>query len=412
MKPPIVIFALLLLLSFPCLSQSDYRDGYIVTNNADTIFGLLNYRGSKANTTECKFRKTKKSDVINYTPNDIKAYRFIDGKYFISHLIDTKRVFIEFLINGTVDVYYYRDDLGEHYLVSNDDNTLTELKYGDIEYFVGSQRYTRKNNSYQGVLKANFAKSPTITKRVEDINITHKSLIKIAKDYHNEVCSNETCIIYEKHIPKSIFTWGPILSYNVYTVNNRGGRYPEQVYFLEGTDFSPQRYLSYGLFIRQSIPSLNERLFYSIETTFHQRSFETANRYDYQEGQTTYYTNYIKYKISAINTTILLRYEFPRGAFRPVFIGGVFNDLPVSRKYSRVRGHHIGASETVVVMPDENPFTGLNYGFVGGLGLAFKIYKKHELLIDARYHYALGDFDLYSDNLKVRNVDVGLKFTL
>ncbi len=64
-------------------AQLDFRPGYTITNSNDTIKGVLLYKDF--NTSKiCKFRKGMDDNTTDYSPSDIHAFRFDDGKYYIS----------------------------------------------------------------------------------------------------------------------------------------------------------------------------------------------------------------------------------------------------------------------------------------------------------------------------------------
>jgi hypothetical protein len=200
------------------IAQSDFRDGYIINNNNDTLYGLINYNGNKANAIRCLYRKDINAETQVFAPDEILGYRFNDSKYYVSRFITTasnerKQLFLEYLINGIVDVFYYRDEIGEHYLVGDDNDSIYALKKENKEIFINNKLHLIKSKEYIGVLKAMFHESPTIFSRVENIGLGHKSLINIAYDYHNEVCHDEECIVYEKTLPKFINTFGIIAGF-------------------------------------------------------------------------------------------------------------------------------------------------------------------------------------------------------
>ena len=74
----------LLLTSIGVWAQRDYRKGYIITNEQDTIFGWVDYRGDIRNAKVCSFKKSETGQATEYTPLDIVAYRYIDSKYYVS----------------------------------------------------------------------------------------------------------------------------------------------------------------------------------------------------------------------------------------------------------------------------------------------------------------------------------------
>ena len=104
-----LIFVVLLLTSFGVWAQRDYRKGYIITNEQDTIYGWIDYRGNMRNAKICSFKKREADRATEYTPLDIAAYRFIDSKYYVSTTIvganEQKHVFLEYLVNGMVKLH-------------------------------------------------------------------------------------------------------------------------------------------------------------------------------------------------------------------------------------------------------------------------------------------------------------------
>jgi hypothetical protein len=64
-------------------AQSDFRNGYVITNSNDTLFGLADYKENRSNAKKCIFIKEGSSEKVEYSPNDINAYRFLDGKLLI-----------------------------------------------------------------------------------------------------------------------------------------------------------------------------------------------------------------------------------------------------------------------------------------------------------------------------------------
>ena len=229
MKHLLVISVVLISSMAEVFSQADFRNGYVVKNNNDTLHGLLDYKGNKANAKKCIFKADAHAEKQEFAPEDIKAYRFIDSKYYISRSIKARDqeelVFLEFLINGTVDIFYYRDELsGEHYLIENSDGQLFELKNEEKELIVRDVITVRESKEYIGVLKYTFKESPVISKQVENMSLNHKSLIDITHAYHNEVCINEECIIYEKKLPGHKVKFGLLIGGKCHIILTIRGR--------------------------------------------------------------------------------------------------------------------------------------------------------------------------------------------
>ncbi len=112
-------FLLIFLLAIgEVFSQSDYRSGYIVKNNNDTLQGYLKYRADKANSKKCIFKEDLEAEKKAFLPDEIQAFRFTDSNYFVSKNVNTMQgeetLFLEYLIDGIVDIYFYRDEIKGH----------------------------------------------------------------------------------------------------------------------------------------------------------------------------------------------------------------------------------------------------------------------------------------------------------
>ena len=81
------LFTFLLLVVSIALSQAqnNFKNGYIITNNNDTIWGEIDFRVDELNAQRCKFRQDKNSETKIFLPGEIQAYRFSkEGKYYVS----------------------------------------------------------------------------------------------------------------------------------------------------------------------------------------------------------------------------------------------------------------------------------------------------------------------------------------
>lgn len=196
-----ISFFLLMFICSKCFSLNNFQKGYIISNNNDTVSGLIKYGSNYENTYKCSFQSSSDSPVVSYLPDEIIAYRFDDGKYFISKKInpsDSSNIFLEILFDGVVDLYAYFDKEGVHYLVSKTDNTLKELKNDTRISTINGVKYETQSKDYIGVLKTVFAESPSVVKKSESISLTMNPLLQLAEEYHREVFPNEESILYAK----------------------------------------------------------------------------------------------------------------------------------------------------------------------------------------------------------------------
>ena len=184
-------------------AQTDFRPGYVVTNSNDTLYGEIDYRGDKLMGQICKFRSNE-SNIAEYTPYDIAAYRFPDSKYYVSREVSGKRVFLEFLIKGEVNIYYLRDEIGNRYFIDKEGMSLAEMPYEEGIREVNKNKYSYTSRSHLGILLYYMQDAPDVVqKQITKLKKPeHNSLIKLAEDYHYAVCMDGAqCIIFEKKSP-------------------------------------------------------------------------------------------------------------------------------------------------------------------------------------------------------------------
>ena len=197
MKHKLLFITVLLVIGRILNAQIDFRSGYIIMLNNDTVVGSLDYRGDKTMGEVCRFKTAEFEKA--YSPNDILEYRFTGSKYFISKALNGKNVFMEFLIQGKINIYYLRDTSGDHYYLEKDNSGIVEIPYEEGIKEINYTRYFYEKKKYIGVLNYYMQDAPQFQKEIANMGKPeHKSLIKLAEDYHNLVCKDRACIIYEK----------------------------------------------------------------------------------------------------------------------------------------------------------------------------------------------------------------------
>jgi hypothetical protein len=198
-------------------SNNNFTEGYIISLNGDTTKGFLLSQESRNASAKCIFRPTADSESKIYKPGEISGYRYLNGKYYISKEINidstTKKVvFLEFLIKGMANVYYYMDN-EEHYYIEKFPNGLLELTEKQVTYFKDGHSYI-SSPKYKGKLMYELQDCPGISNEIQNTRLTHKSLIKLTKDYHEKVCNSGSCIIYEKVNTSVIVKFGVLMGFS------------------------------------------------------------------------------------------------------------------------------------------------------------------------------------------------------
>lgn len=290
----------LLLITGMLNAQTDFRPGYIVSSIGDTIYGEIDYRGDLLMSRVCKF-KDKESEITEYYPNDITAFRFVDSKYYVSKEINNRKVFFEYLIKGKINIYYMRDGIGDHYYLNKEDLKLTEIPYEKEIRYVDDKRVLYESKKHIGLLYYYMKDAPEFQSRINSIKKPeHQNLIKLAKDYNNAVSEGEQSIIYEKK--------QPFLKVNLEGVFG-------VVNFKNVDDINDKYYFQSGVIVHFWMPSTNEKIYF--KTGF---LYSRVEDMDGEESGNLKIPTHIAYLAPK---AYKIRPSFSIGLFSPSYSGGV-----------------------------------------------------------------------------------------
>lgn len=304
MKFKNLLFFALLIATSSLNAQTDFRPGYVIKNSGDTLYGMIDYRGDQLMSGFCTF-KTSENVVNEFTPKDILAYRFTDSKYYVTREIDGRKIFLEYLIKGKVNMYYMRDANGDHYYLDRDNIKISELPYEEGIKWVGKEQVFYKTNKHIGLLYYYMQDAPEFKSQIDRIiKPEHKNLVKLAEDYHNAVCKGESCIVYEKA--------QPLLKINLEMV---GG----MVNYETIDDLNDKFYFQGGVLAHFWIPRLNEKFF--IKTGFLYSQIEDLDGKKYNYFIIPAHIGYLAPKAYRIRPTLSI------GMLSPSYSGGLIVKL-------------------------------------------------------------------------------------
>ena len=267
MKIKYLLFFGLLFTIGKVYAQKDFRAGYIIKCTSDTLFGEIDYRGDLLMGERCLFRLNEKEKETIFSPNEILGYRFNDSKYFVSKEVNGKNVFLEFLIKGQIDIYYLRDSNGDHYFLGKEGSEINEIPYEEREIYSKNTSYQYKSTQHIGFLYFYMQDAPGFQSRIAQIGKPeHANLIKLAEDYHNKVCKDGGCIIYEKRLP--------LLKFDMEIA---GG-----IVDFINSDFNNKRYFQAGILAHLWMPRTSEKLYFRTGLLYSTLKTETSHKSVYK----------------------------------------------------------------------------------------------------------------------------------
>ncbi|MCB8994678.1 MAG: hypothetical protein H6538_03615 [Bacteroidales bacterium] len=377
------ILKFILLLSFivvfiPMHGQANYKEGYIITWEGDSLFGYIKSKGIKKMGTECLFKANSKDDAISYFPSDIQSYRFLNGKYYVSKKVVLngipQYVFLEFLINGKADLYSFKDENNIQYYIQNEGDSLIELLNTEVERIIQDEHFILEKKEYIGLLKNTFSDYPSIYPEIEKLNFETEQLIKITKDYHNLVCEDYSCIIYKKDTKVKTqigFMTGPL--YSTLISDSR----PAAIDLLKKEELNWKPSFSfYLLFSQKNLFGFHERLSFNINSGFRQITYDSLNIHLNQKN---------------LNIPVYFEYSIFNTAITPVISFGINNCFIIENKINN----------DPYIVTRESRISAYQLAALAGLGLEYTR-NKYTFLI--KYNYELGTNLIQFRNFQKYNI--------
>ncbi|MEM6343427.1 MAG: hypothetical protein AAF927_06085 [Bacteroidota bacterium] len=202
MRKHFLLLGLALLATSSLWAQQNFRAAYLIKLDGDTLYGEVDSRGDEKMGFQCRFRARKKAAVQLFTPTEIAAFRFINGKYFVAKEVVDGSFFLEFMIKGKINLYYRRDEKGDHYYLQKENEPIEKLEYEEKfvkregkKYLYQTKKHIRQLHQYTDRLSEFAAGIERMDKP------SYRPMLTLAEDYHNTVCPDEACIIYAKDLP-------------------------------------------------------------------------------------------------------------------------------------------------------------------------------------------------------------------
>ena len=298
----LIIFLLLVLRS--AYSQADFVPGFVQVTKQDTLFGLIDYRVDRYNVHECRFKRNEKDTVHVFLPAQIYGYRFTNSKYYVSRNLKTnggiETLFLEYLVEGVVDLYYYRDQTNNHYLVGKHDMPITEISFPNEIIQKDGIKYERIVMINRNVLKFYLPDCPELSSEIDEMYGTnHKQLIQLVHKYHDIKCPDDMCIIYQKKMPKFRIDIQPVIGYTNF--NTIGVLFQVDS---KTTDY----FMQYGVLSYIWLPLENERLFLKTGFILNRIKGYSQDHYMVENG---------------VKVPLQLHYQFLKTNVTPVISAGV-----------------------------------------------------------------------------------------
>jgi len=336
---------------------------------------LINYKNDIQNSVNCYFKKSETDTTLMFLPEKIFGYRFSGSKYYVSKEIETydgiKTIFVEFLVKGTINLYFYRDTFADHYLLQKAGLPIKEISLPDETIYIDNKPYKRDYLINRGLVRFYLNDCPELFDDIDKIkNPSSYQLINLLQKYYDIKCPQDVCIVYEKSLPKFRIDIQPVVG--ITKINNFS---PEK----EDVQFESSK--QYGLITYLWLPFANERFFFRSGFLFSKKKV-TNIKYT-NAGDSSCYYSYNKY----FKIPLQFQYVFLKKRISPTF----------------------GAGMNILIC-DEIPFSILS---AVNIGLNVKVNQRFYISIDSEFDFYSNYFLPYiTQKLVSASFDLGLTIKL
>ena len=192
-------------------AQSNFRRGFIITNEQDTVSGWIDFRTDARNMQVCDFRSTRIGRTQTFLPGEIYGYRFYEeGKFYVSREIvidgEPRIVFLEFMVQGMMNLFFYIDTSTfgglpvEYYFFEDQTGRMIPMQrqpYRLVKIDEGPS-VMRQDLRYRGIARYLFHQHETIAEQTDELEFNHFAMINLVREYHDLTCLiGEECIVFE-----------------------------------------------------------------------------------------------------------------------------------------------------------------------------------------------------------------------
>jgi hypothetical protein len=256
----------LIALSLSSSVAQDFRSGYILKLNGDSLAGFVDYRSDKRNAKSCWFKTSTKSKKIEYKPTELKGYGFQNDKVYTSRNITvpgktTRLVFLQVLVQGKASLFKYVD----LFLMERDSlfvlpqQSVKEVDIKDSKaQNADAQRYQMTERKYIGIL--NYVMSDCHL-NANKTRYEERSLVNLIQNYNR--CMGSAGLVYKSNKPWTKLSWSVLAGVDQSTLKGSSD-----------FDFKTSISVPAGVGLELSSPRLSDKNSFTLDVWYVKKLFQ------------------------------------------------------------------------------------------------------------------------------------------
>lgn len=391
MKKTISAVVLLICIATASFSQTDFKKGYIVKLNGDTLHGFINFRKEAQNYTECNFKRFQTAFPVNYSPDKLKAYGIDDSKQYVAVRLNSQFVFVEYLVKGNLSLLFYKQG-SQHFYIRDQEGTLVELESGKTTDPKANQTYRH----YKEYL-LNKMNTVALEKEIQNSKMEVGSLTQLVKQY-NELAkypfeipqrpSEKSFLKDYSILGTTRLQFGPVGGLSILSFD--GPSDVDYNYFSEATFTNATRPV-FGLFVSGKVSNSLSNLSFRTEVLFHTASLYGISECKTSYNETSYNELFLSYKNVSLQATINYSISMNKLKLLPhVGLGYKFNINPSYYRFNQICSVAKDVVRTYEYSDLVLPKTYMAY--IGGISFNYELFSARTISIT--FDYVTGNMDI------------------
>jgi len=382
-----------------------YKAGYIITQDNDTVYGQIQDVNERAKALTCTFRTEGKK--VEYSPDEIKAYRFSEGNLFESHTVtineEEKSLFLLCLVKGRASLYYFVDtDFEDYYFAQKGEPILREIQVMDESF--EDWDYEKSKNSI-GTLTIIFNDCPDPERKLTAASFHPNRIDDLFIDYNR--CYGERSVYKAKKRVELKLIKGVEIGYSLSKLNFKSP------YNFKTDDGFKSRQLNFGAVVGLGFP---ETRFSLLSGVYYGKYTWEATQFDLRKATSFEYYEYA-INFSYIKVPLAIKFIITRGKINPFIKAGGFMDFWISKETEqtilRFMDPDYKSSSKMKDLNYENVeeelWTG-EQGYLAGAGVEYKINEKMVICFEGLYEGGNGILKKTLSNTGTINFQIGFTF--
>jgi len=361
----------------PAYAQRDFAQGSIVLTSGETLTGWIDRGKTNKNYKRCTFKADKKGPSRDYTPAELRSYRFNDGKRYVAFTgaADSSNYFAEQMLEGKASLYTN----GEYFLYSKDGRFgILPEPYNKIVAKKDARdqtRYSIRVKPHVDTLFKVMSDCQEMAQPIRYASYSQRSFTALFKKY-NACVGSPTKEFDNQPWVQVRFKLGAGLAFTKFTLT------PGSLPLFRQPTVDKSQATTFGGGITLLSPRINPQLQLVLEGWYVKNSFH--GRSMSQSSVNTYYYEFFA-DVTSYKIPFGFQYQLSNGPLSP-FVGVGFMDEIIT-KTSSSASLDIATGNLVTVSrdPDITGFRKNMAGFWVSAGITQRISGRLAAILMARY---------------------------